>query len=239
MVAAMSTTAFAQDPMEAEQRQVEALYSTKPRSVILDDREYVIPANYFGPKQLDESDVVLAQNHGFGFALFLPDYGGYTTDNWQDPFDRRRIDVVRVAEVNRNELIRQRDGTYRQIKPSAYGDSSARFANRRSRLEESPSLHMYGLEGYRRKGPSPETVWTGSRADGEFFFLECSVPPVELGLSRMGVVNPSCQTQYYSVADNLSIVYRYSQYNLPKWREIDDAIWDKLRIWEVKRPSRK
>lgn len=217
--------------VEAEQRQVERFYSTKPRKVILDDRKYLIPANYFGPKQLDDSDAVLVPDDGFGFSLFLPDYGGCTTRNWQNPFDHRRIEIVRVATVNRNEMIPQRDGTYRLIAPSAYGDPSARFANRRSRLEDSPSLHVYGLEGYRRRGPSPETVWTAKRQNGEFFFLECSVPPVELGHSR--VVNPTCEAQYYSASEDLDIVYRYSQYNLPKWREIDDAIWNKLHEWEV------
>jgi hypothetical protein len=52
------------------------------------------------------------------------------------------------------------------------------------------------------------------------------------------VVNPSCQAQYYSAAEDLHIVYRYSQHHLPQWREIDDAIWAKLHKWEVEVKSR-
>jgi hypothetical protein len=156
--------------VEGEQRQVEIHYSTKPRRVFIADREYVVPANYLGPKQGNEPDELRTGNSGFGFSLFLPDFSGYTTDNWRDPFDRHRIDIVRVAKVNTRELIRIPDGTHRRVKPSAYGDPSARFANRRSRLEDAPSFQMFGLEGYRRRGPSPEVVWTGKRSNGEFFF---------------------------------------------------------------------
>jgi hypothetical protein len=166
--------------------------------------------------------------------LFLPDFGGYTTENWRDPFDRRRIEVVRVATVNTHELIRMPDGTHRRVNPSAYGDASARFEKRRSRLEVAPSLRMFGLEGYRRRGPSPEVVWTGKRSNGEFFLLERAVPQSELGRPYAVVLNPSCQTQYYSAAEDLHVVYRYSQHHLPMWREIDDAIWAKLHNWEVK-----
>lgn len=222
------------DAILEEGRNVNELYSKKTRRVLLHDLEFCIPANYLSPKGLNAPDQIQVEEGGFGFYLFLPDYGGYTIDNWQDPFDVHRIEIVSVAKVDTTAKILQRDGTLRNIAPSAYGDASARFADRRSRLEDSPSLSQFGLQGYRRRGPSPQVIWTGARSNGEFFFLECSGFPREGNSERGMVSNPTCQTQYYSATERLHIVYRYSQRNLSHWREIDDAIWAKLHAWEVR-----
>jgi hypothetical protein len=218
--------------MEKEAKSVELLYSTKPKRVFLGEREYRIPANYFSPKQRDEPDTLRAGESGFGFFLFLPDFGGYTKDNWQDHFDRRLIYVVQVKEADKNRMIRQRDGTYRPIHPSAYGDAMAAFENRRPRLEELPSFKLHGLEGYQYKGRrTHQIIWTGTRSSGEFFFLECSLAPGET--EKPGAVFPLCQTRYYSEKEDLRIAYRYPREHLAKWREIDDAIWARLHSWQV------
>jgi hypothetical protein len=217
--------------MEEEAKSVELLYSTKPKRVFLGKREYRIPANYFGPKQRDESDTLRVGDSGFGFFLFLPDFGGYTKENWRNQFDSRLIYVVQVREADKSRMIRQRDGTYRAIHPSAYGDAVAAFENRRPRLEQLPSFKLHGLEGYQYKGRSTQQIiWTGTRSSGEFFFLECSAVPGET--ERPGAVFPLCQTRYYSDKEDLRIAYRYPREHLAKWREIDDAIWAKLRSWQ-------
>src|SRR5439155_110639 len=79
--------------LEQETRAVDLQYSTKPIRVILGVREYMIPANYFGSKGRDTRDVFDAGKTGYGFRLFLPDYGGYTNENWRDKFDRRLIEI--------------------------------------------------------------------------------------------------------------------------------------------------
>src|SRR5687768_6145598 len=55
---------------QSEARKVEELYSTKPKRVFMGRREYLIPANYFGPKERNEPDTFHANNErGFGFFL--------------------------------------------------------------------------------------------------------------------------------------------------------------------------
>jgi hypothetical protein len=201
---------------EQDVLEVELLYSTKPVRVQMNQREYSIAANYFGPKQRDEPAVFDAGENGFGFFLFLPDYGGYTKENWRDPFDRRRIDVISVKAVDTNS---KRD------------DPRAQFHRLRPLLEQSPSFKLYGLEGYRSRGARGRVTWAGTRSNGEFFFLQSSLEPGEQG---SGIANPLCITRYYSEAEKLHISYFYSQDHIAKWQEIDDAIWAKLRSWRVK-----
>lgn len=216
-----------------ETQAVEQLYSTKPVRVILGAREYVIPANHFGPKEKDGFDTFDAGKVGyFGFFLFLPDYGGYTKNNWHDKFDRRLIKVVEVKMVDRNETVFNPELGYQRVNPAGYGDPKARFQNARRGLEDKPSFHAYGLEGYRPKYSNVDVVWTGTRSNGEFFFFRCHLAPGDP--PQAGIVEPHCDVRYYSEKEDLFIAYRYSNDHLAKWREIDDAIWTKLHGWQVK-----
>jgi hypothetical protein len=212
---------------------VERLYSTKPRRVILGTREYVIPANYFGPKQKDRSDTRDATKSYFGFFLFLPDYDGYTRDNWQDDFDPRLIRVLQVSMVDKNEVVFNPELGHIRVPPAGYGDPTAQFQNIRGMLEETPSLHAYDLQGYRPKhGGGGDVTWVGTRSNGEFFFFESRVAPGQA--APKGSKYPSCDVRYYSEKEDLFIAYLYSNDHLAKWREIDDAIWAKLHKWQVK-----
>ena len=71
---------------EGEAERVNRLYSVKPVRVVVGSKQWTIPANYFGPKGAERPDTFVADKY-FGFVLFLPDYGGYTRENWRDPFD--------------------------------------------------------------------------------------------------------------------------------------------------------
>lgn len=204
---------------EAE-REVEELYSTKPKRVFMAGREYVIPANYFGAKQKDEPDTFHASDEGgFGFFLFLPEYGGHTKENWRDPFDPRLITIVLVRPNIRG------DGKGR-------GDNLRGFNSLRFLMEDKPSFKLYGLQGYRRKGKADGAFWAGTRSNDEFFFFKSDLAPGEP--TKPGIINPLCDVRYYSDKEDLYIVYRYSQKHIAKWREIDDAIWAKLHGWQVK-----
>jgi hypothetical protein len=215
-----------------DEKRVSELYSTKPKRIVLGHREYLIPANFFGPMERDEPDQFVARDGGFGFFLFLPDFGGYTRDNWRDYFDPRLIRIVQVKEVDKHAVLRPPDGTTRPAPPSAWGDPKALFENRRRGYEPEPSLEMHGLRGYRRRPPNDGVLWTGTRTNGEFFFIDASLAPGEP--TKPGLTNPGCEVRYYSETEDLFILYRYPQRHIESWRGIDDAIWAKLRGWRVK-----
>jgi hypothetical protein len=219
------------DAEEREAKKVEQLYSTKPHRFRMAGREYLIPANYFTPKGRDDPDG--GESKGFGFFLFLPDYGGYTKENWRDPFDRRRIDVVQVEPVEKNAMGNFTDGSRRPLSPDRF-DPRKRFERARLLLEDR-GTELYGLVVYRNKGggATPGAVWTGTRSNGEFFFFRTSLAPGESAKNGYPS-NPQCDVRYYSEKEDLSIVYRYSLNHIAEWREIDDAIWAKLHGWQVK-----
>jgi len=217
--------------MESETKKVDLLYSTRPKRVVLGDRIYLVPRNYFGPKGKESADTLVVGEGGFGFLLFLPDFVGYTKDNWSNPFDRQLVRVLQVKIVDKNAMIKRRDGTSAPIRPSAYGDPAAQFEVLRFQYEQTPSFKLYGLEGYRGKGALRDVGWIGRRSNGEFYFLECSLAPDQLGKPGTYPPYPSCKTQYYSEAEDLRVAYVFAQEQFAKWREIDDAIWAKLRAW--------
>jgi len=217
---------------DEDAKRVAELYSTKPKRIVLGHREYLVPANFFGPRERDEPDVFVAKDGGFGFFLFLPDFSGYTRDNWRDYFDPRLIRIVQVKEVDKHAILRPPDGTTRPAPPSAHGDPKALFEIRKRGYESEPSLAMYGLRGYKRRPPNPGALWAGNRTNGEFFFIQASPAPGEP--TRPGLTYPACDVRYYSEKEDLFIFYRYPQQNIENWREIDDAVWAKLHGWRVK-----
>jgi hypothetical protein len=215
--------------MEEDTEQVNRLYSIKPVRVILGSREWVIPANYFGPKGEGSPDTFMADKY-FGFVLFLPDYGGYTKENWSDPFDRRQISILNISSVDKTQVVVFSDGHHEIVSPANYGEPTAQFQNWRRMLEDKPLLDVYGLEGYRPKYGKADVTWTGTRSNGEFFFFRSHLAP---GESTQKGTNPLCDVRYYSEKEDLFIAYMYSNDHLAQWREIDDAIWSKLHEWRV------
>jgi hypothetical protein len=216
---------------EMERLQVERLYSTKPVRVRMGKQEYVIPVNHFTEKGRDNPTVV-ERDGGFGFVLFLPDYGGFTKENWlKGWFDPRRIEVLELKPVDKNARAVMSDGTIALVGPAGYGDPKAQFENIRSLLEAQPSLKAFGLAGYRRRNGAPGVFWTGTRSTGEFFFFDSSFAPGEP--QPRAAVHPLCNVGYYSEHEDLFIRYIYSQEHIAAWREIDDAIWKKLRSWRA------
>ncbi len=216
---------------EAEASEVERLYSTRPVRFTFAGHKYAVPANYFAPKD-DRYEGLNTESKGFGFYLFLPDYGGYTKSNWQDPFDRRKITVTGIEQVEKIAMGTFTDGSRQPLSPDRF-DPRVTFERSKSRLEDK-SVQLYGLTVYRNRGGdnSPGAVWTGTRSNGEFFWFRSSLAPRQPKQDGYPP-NPQCDVRYYSEKEDLAIVYRYSQDHVAKWREIDDAIWSKIRGWRV------
>lgn len=216
------------DAKDREQLEVERLYSTKPVRIRTREREYVVPVNFFTPAGA-QFEAFKELPNGFGFVTFLPDYSGFTTENWRKGwFDKRRIEVISLKPVDKVVFER---GQAIALDPASYGDPKAQFVNRRAILEDTPSLRAFDLDGYRFVSGEPGICWTGTRSDGEFFFFDSTSAPDE---HRAGAaVYSVCTVRYYNASRDLFISYIYSQDHLAKWREIDDALWAKVHSWRV------
>jgi len=221
-------SAFAQDAAD-----VERLFSEKPILVRVGAQEYLLPRNHLTPKGAAERDTV--RYSYLAFYLFLPDYGGYTKDNWQEgAFHEQLIDVMTVQPVDKNAKSRTTKGEIVPASPASYGEPKAQFQNIRRLLEKTPSLHLAGLEGHRAVNhPSVKTItWVGTRANGEFFFFRSPFAPGEGPVP--GVQYPHCRVRYYSEKEDLYIAYAYKQQHIERWREIDTRIWQKIKEWRQK-----
>lgn len=195
---------------EQEAKEVERLYSAKVIEVALRTKSFRVPVNYMTPKGKDEP--LTLEVDTISVVMFLPDFVGYTKENWSDPFDPNRITVATLSA----------EGSSRS--------ESEKFAALRPLLEDQPSLRSYDLKGYFYKNRENKGIyWTGYRSDGSFFYLESSLAPGEP--RPFPHFFPLCSTRYYSASEQLYIAYRYPMQHMSVWRAIDDGIWARIREW--------
>jgi hypothetical protein len=194
---------------ERDARDTERLYSTKPTRVTLGKQVYAVPANFISPKGQNEPSPIKPDK--LALVFFLPDFSGYTKDNWHDPFDPARITVSELS-ASQYELSERE-----------------RFDGLKRSLEDKPSILEYGLEAYyRRNRANKGLVWVGRRSDGSFFYFRTTSAPGEPG--RPGRF-PLCDVRYYDTSANLFIAYRYALDHIHMWRAIDDGIWGRIHEW--------
>src|SRR6185369_6247313 len=170
-------------------------------------------------KEKNGQDVFVAQRY-FGFRLFLPDFGGYTKENWRDPFDRRKVTVVQVNTVKKDDIGTFTDGSRRPLSPDRFDPRV--IYDRIVGRQVPDSVLLYGLTTHRHANGAPSDLLSGTRSNGEFFFFRSGFPP-RLPERPAYPPNPLCDVRYYSDKEDLQISYRYSQDHIAKWREIDDA----------------
>lgn len=211
---------------------VERLYSTKLVRISMGNHRYAIPANFLTPKGAQLADVLSYRY--LGFVLFLPDYGGFTKENWrEDWFHPQRIDVLEISRVDKTAMIPRSDGRIERIRPAGYGEPQAGFSNLKRLLEAQPSLRVADLAGYRRVNArsNKTVVWAGHRSNDEFFFFSSTSAPGEP--LPVGSAYGLCDVRYYSEKEDLFIAYRYKQRHIERWRQIDDAIWGRIKAWRI------
>jgi hypothetical protein len=94
-------------------------------------------------------------------------------------------------------------------------------------IREQYGLRCYALKPYKGSEKNVNLTCIGTRSNGELLLL------YGLGNSTSDRCGSSCWVEYYSDQSQVRIRYTYSRIHLPKWREIDDAIWAHLNTWRV------
>jgi hypothetical protein len=202
-------------------------FSTKPTKISLTTQEFLVPRNYLTPSGKDSPDE--RKLDWFGFRLYLPDFQGYTPDNLeyyahQSGRLEQAIFVSTVREAAKTQML---DGKLVELPPTAWGEPAALFA-----LHSRPSYELvrdeFGLQCY---GPRSSTgavyhsVCKGTRANGEMMVLIVDGEPSGLYVCRVNI---------YSAQERLQVRYDYSARNLHLWKQIDEAVWTKIRSWRQK-----
>jgi hypothetical protein len=161
-----------------------------------------------------------------GFVMHMPDFGGYTPDNYQKEFDE---DVVLVFEI--------RPASMSEMEPDAPGGYPPNGFKRIS-TGEHPMVDLnryrdlHGLRCYTSTDADlDEEICYGRRDSSleEYLILDITVPPYS-SITRF----PQMQTTYFSPKyGGLRIGWRSHMKNFPRWREIDAQVWKYIDAWNI------
>jgi hypothetical protein len=175
-----------------------------------------MPARAFISQQSDRSE---AQ-----FDFFLPDFGGYTLQNYRNEGDPEKVEVVYLHAGNPHEADPDAPGEY---PPNMLKRALAGFLNPDDYQDQ------YGLRCYRGREPSKRLTCFGRRdAAGEDIMLTTLQPPYPADSF------PQLQARYFSRRyGGVRIAWRSHVKNLPRWHDIDAQIWKLIDAWRVPAPE--
>jgi len=156
------------------------------------------------------------------FDFFLPDFSGYTLQNYRNDFDQNKVEVVYLHA-----------GDPHEAEPDAPGEYPPNMLKRslRDLLDPKDYKDMYGLRCYKGRVQTDRLICYGGRNDGsgEDIMLSVLVPPY-----AEGVTFPTVQARYFSKRyGGVRIAWRTHVSNLPRWQEIDAQIWKFVEAWNV------
>jgi hypothetical protein len=208
--------------------EVERQYTTALVRFDHQGRVYDIPANFFsyvGREWFRRFEVAGEERYEISrprseldvFYFFWPEFGGYTLDNWFDPFDKRKIKYAWFQILAAGQ------------KQATTGEILENLRNG-GLIEASPSAELFGLKGYRRINQR-EFLWVGQRANGELFTMSSFHPDEKDAYAAMP--NFQCKVKLYDDKSREEVMYHYSIDLFPNWQEIDTRTNETIRSWRV------
>jgi hypothetical protein len=155
------------------------------------------------------------------FDFFLPDFSGYTLQNYRNEADENKVEVVYLHA-----------GDPHEAEPDAPGEYPPNMLKRalQDLLNPGDYKDMYGLRCYRDRTPSDRIACYGRRdASGENIMLYALLPPY-----APGVTFPVMQARYFSKGyGGVRLAWRTHAKNLPRWHDVDAQIWKFIDAWKV------
>jgi hypothetical protein len=160
------------------------------------------------------------------FDFFLPDFTGYTLQNYQNDSDENKVEVVYLHA-----------GDPHEADPDAPGEYPPNMLKRslRDLLDANDYSDKYGLRCYQGRVQSDRLTCYGRRdpQSGEDIMLTTFTAPYP-----EGVTFPQVQARYFSKQyGGVRIAWRTHVRNLPRWQEIDAQIWKFVASWNVAAPQ--
>ena len=157
-----------------------------------------------------------------GFSFFLPDFSGYTPNNYKITFDPDRVDIDSLESSDPRQAELDAPGAYppnmlkRVLEAGVKGEPQ----------------EMYGLTCYRSNGDFQNILTCYAPTDesiGEYIMLRVDVPPFD-SYTRFPLVHAMYFTKRYG---GLQIIWNTHSKNFPRWRDIDAQIWKFIDSWNI------
>jgi hypothetical protein len=157
------------------------------------------------------------------FDFFLPDFGGYTLQNYRHDFDENKVEVIYLHA-----------GDSHEADPDAPGEYPPNMLKRllRDNLKPNDYKDMYGLRCYQSRVLTDRLTCYGRRdpASREDILLYVQLPPPAGSPNAF----PTVKVNYFSRRyGGVRLAWRTHARNLPRWHEIDEQIWKFIDAWNV------
>lgn len=161
-----------------------------------------------------------------GFMMHMPDFGGFTYENYLKEFDEDMVEIWQIAPASMDVM-----------KPGAVGRYPPNMFERITtkpyqRFDPEIYEEKFGLRCSKNTGDpdNKHTCW-GIRDSNlkEMMLLDVSMPPNPNWMSF-----PLMKTIYFSPQyGGVEIGWRAHVKHLPRWREIDAQIWKYIDHWNI------
>ncbi len=156
------------------------------------------------------------------FDFFLPDYSGYTLQNYRNNLHPHKVEVVYLHAGDPHEADPGAPGAY----PPNMLERSLR-----EQLDPHDYQDLYGLRCYRGRVLTDRLACYGVRDAAAHEDILLYVP-----VSSDPAVNPfpMIRANYFSRRyGGVRIAWRTPAQNFPQWRAIDAQIWKFIESWNV------
>jgi hypothetical protein len=154
------------------------------------------------------------------FDFFLPDFSGYTLENFRNDADANKVEVVYLHAGDPHEADADAAGEY---PPNMLKRALRDF------LDPNAYKDQFGLRCYEDRDPSGRRTCYGKRTADEDILLYTKVPPY-----AQGDTFPVMQARYFSRRyGGVRLAWRSHVQNLPRWHDIDAQIWKFIAEWQV------
>ena len=161
-----------------------------------------------------------------GFTMHMPDFMGYTPDNYLMDFDENAVKVVYISPEPMSTMESGAPGKY---PPNMF----PRVATGPHRAFDPDKFEeKYGLRCYAQQQGEGDRQYCYGKRDSdldEYILLKVMIPPYE-----PHQVFPMMSAKYSSPRyGGIEIAWRSHMSNWPRWREIDAQIWQYIAAWNV------
>ena len=156
------------------------------------------------------------------FDFFLPDFHGYTLQNYRNDFDENKVEVVYLHA-----------GDPHEADPGAPGEYPPNMLKRLlgDFLDPKAYKDMYGLRCYQGRVLTDRLACYGPRDQAPKEDILLYVPVAAEGSPN---AFPMLKANYFSRRyGGVRIAWRTHLRNLPRWHEIDAQIWKLIEAWNV------
>ena len=156
------------------------------------------------------------------FEFFLPDFSGYTLQNYRNDFDENKVEVAYLHA-----------GDPHEADPGAPGEYPPNMLKRslQELLNPDDYKDMYGLRCYKGRVLTDRLTCYGQRdvAAREDILLYAPVA-AEASPGTFPLIKANYFSRRYG---GVRIAWRTHVRNLPRWHDIDAQIWKVVDAWNV------